>query len=179
MMVAVKQGVPEALGMNAQDWANKYLGGYIKMEAGQRREVIKEMVNDGMTQRQISDVLGVHQTTVSEDLRSDGNPSKANGDKPDSDESPSETKKKCAVDLELKEQAEEVRQRLVATRLFGQLIVYLDPRSMTAVERTEQTLCTRFNYLGPTTLRMRNPIMGWPLIRKRRLVTTHNPPTVG
>jgi hypothetical protein len=54
-MLAVEQGVPEALGMTPTEWANKHLGGRIKMEALQRREAVKEMRDDGMTQRQIGD----------------------------------------------------------------------------------------------------------------------------
>jgi hypothetical protein len=42
MMVAVKQGVPKALGMTSQEWANKYLGGYIRMEASQRRDTVRD-----------------------------------------------------------------------------------------------------------------------------------------
>jgi predicted transcriptional regulator len=46
------------------------------MEAGQRREAVREMVNDGMTQRKIGDVLGVGQKTVSRDLNFESNDSK-------------------------------------------------------------------------------------------------------
>jgi hypothetical protein len=62
--------------MSAPEWANKDLGGYIKMEALQRREVIKEMSQDGMTQRQIGEVLGISQPTVKRDLDFDSNVSK-------------------------------------------------------------------------------------------------------
>jgi hypothetical protein len=68
------------------------------------------MVNEKMTQQQIGDVLGVHHDTVRRDLNA------ANAAKSE--------KHLSKVDEELAEQAEERRQRIVATRFFGQLITY-------------------------------------------------------
>jgi predicted transcriptional regulator len=67
--------------MPPQQWANEHLGGYIKMELDDRREIVRELADDGMSQRQISVVLGVAQSTVSEDR----NRSKTNGKESDSD----------------------------------------------------------------------------------------------
>jgi DNA-binding CsgD family transcriptional regulator len=60
---------------------------------------IKKMTTNGMSQRQIGDVLGVHQATVSEDLHFDGFPSKTNGEDPDSDGNPSAWKAKHEAEL--------------------------------------------------------------------------------
>jgi hypothetical protein len=57
------------------------------------------------------------------DLHFDQNRSKlkggTKGESADSDQNRSNTTRKCAVDLKLEEEAEELRQRSVATRLFG------------------------------------------------------------
>jgi transcriptional regulator with XRE-family HTH domain len=65
MTLAVKQGVPEALGMSTEQWVNEHLGGYIKMAAPERLEAVKEMTANRMTQYEVANVLGINQSTVS------------------------------------------------------------------------------------------------------------------
>jgi hypothetical protein len=87
MMVAVRQGVPEALGMTP-----------------------KELANYGMNQCQIGDVLGVHRETVRRDAANAAkttdnakngdavNPSKTNGEEPDCDGNPPKTEKRKGLE---------------------------------------------------------------------------------
>lgn len=64
---AKQQGVPEALGMTLPEWVNAYLGGYTKMAIKARKEVVKELIGEGMSQRQIAEVVGVDEKTVRND----------------------------------------------------------------------------------------------------------------
>lgn len=71
---AQRMGVPDALGLTTQQWVNQRLGGYIKMTIGDRREVVNELAEEGMSTREIAGVIGVHHSTVAEDLSVVGNP---------------------------------------------------------------------------------------------------------
>jgi predicted transcriptional regulator len=61
--------------------------------------VVKEMADEGMTQHQIGDVLGVHQRTVWNDLHVDEKASDANGEEVDFDENASRPKKNSVKDF--------------------------------------------------------------------------------
>jgi transposase len=62
-----------------EQWVTTRIGGYVRLSVEERREAVKELTGEGMSQREVAEVLGVHQTTVHEDLKSDGNSSqKAN-----------------------------------------------------------------------------------------------------
>jgi len=69
--LAKRLGVPKALGLTTEQWVNDRLGGYIKREVEERREIVKELVAEGMSQRGISEVLGVDEGTVRGDLRAE------------------------------------------------------------------------------------------------------------
>jgi predicted transcriptional regulator len=62
-------GVPSALGLSTREWVEQRLGGYVRMSIPERREAVAELADEGMTQRQIGDVLGVSPATVNEDLK--------------------------------------------------------------------------------------------------------------
>lgn len=62
-----RQGVPQALGLTTREWVNERLGGYVRLSIEERREAVKELTDDGMTQRQAADVLGVDEKTVRRD----------------------------------------------------------------------------------------------------------------
>jgi transcriptional regulator with XRE-family HTH domain len=62
-------GVPQALGLSTREWVEQRLGGYVRMSIPERREAVAELADEGMTQRQIGDVLGVDHATVNRDLR--------------------------------------------------------------------------------------------------------------
>lgn len=66
-----RQGIPEALGLTTRQWVNDRLGGYVRLSIEERREAAKELTEEGMTQRQVADVLGVNQATVSRALDAD------------------------------------------------------------------------------------------------------------
>lgn len=61
-------GVPRALGLSTRDWVEQRLGGYVRMSLPERREAVAELTAEGMTQREVADVLGVSQKTVDRDL---------------------------------------------------------------------------------------------------------------
>jgi phage N-6-adenine-methyltransferase len=66
--VADRMGVPTALGLSTREWVEKRLGGYVRLSLPERREAVLELVNAGMTQREVADVLGVGVGTVNRDV---------------------------------------------------------------------------------------------------------------
>lgn len=62
-------GVPQALGLSTREWVDQRLGGYVRLSIPERREAVAELAAEGMAQREIADVLGTSQMTVSRDLR--------------------------------------------------------------------------------------------------------------
>lgn len=74
-------GVPKALGYGStKEWVNKRVGGYIKIDIEERRGRTKALEADGYTQEQTAEILGVSQSTVSNDINSnkDSDPSSEN-----------------------------------------------------------------------------------------------------
>jgi hypothetical protein len=65
--LAKRLGVPQALGLSVEDWVTARLGGYIKLSIPDRREAVEELAADGLSTREIGDVLGVDQSTVVRD----------------------------------------------------------------------------------------------------------------
>jgi hypothetical protein len=61
-------GVPNALGMSTREWVEDRLGGYVRMAIPERREAVAELAAEGLSQREIADVLGVSHKTVDRDL---------------------------------------------------------------------------------------------------------------
>ena len=55
---AHKQGIPGALGLTRREWAEKYHK-YLKIAPTDRRGAIAELTEQGMSQREIADTLGV------------------------------------------------------------------------------------------------------------------------
>lgn len=80
IVLAKKLGVPEALGLTTEEWVQTRLGGYVRMSIDERREVATELKNEGLTQREIGEVLGVDPSTISLDLKSREN-SRVNSEK--------------------------------------------------------------------------------------------------
>lgn len=66
---AERNGVPKALGLTTREWVTERLGGYIKLEIEDRREAVRELAANGMSQREIGDVLGVSPGTVNADVQ--------------------------------------------------------------------------------------------------------------
>jgi hypothetical protein len=65
---AERQGIPAALGLSLREWVSDRLGGYVRLEVPERREAVAELADEGMSQREIGDVLGVDHKTVGRDL---------------------------------------------------------------------------------------------------------------
>lgn len=60
-------GVPAALGLTTEEWVERRLGGYVRMSIPDRREAVAELTEEGMSTREIGDVLGVDNATVHRD----------------------------------------------------------------------------------------------------------------
>jgi len=71
--MAKRLGVPKALGLTVDQWVNDRLGGYVRHSVAERREAVKELAAEGMSQREIGGVLGVNEATVNRDLHSVAN----------------------------------------------------------------------------------------------------------
>jgi hypothetical protein len=62
-------GVPKALNMTTRAWVEERLGGYVKFSIGEeRKEAVKSLVDDGYSERQIPEILGIDRETVRKDL---------------------------------------------------------------------------------------------------------------
>lgn len=69
ILLAQRMGVPEALGMSTREWVDERLGGYVRLSIPERREAAKELtLQEGLSTRQVADVLGIRHTTVERDL---------------------------------------------------------------------------------------------------------------
>ncbi|HEX5995994.1 MAG TPA: MT-A70 family methyltransferase [Jiangellales bacterium] len=62
-------GVPKALGLSTRDWVEQRLGGYVRMNIADRKEAVRELASDDLSQREIADILGVDAATVNRDLK--------------------------------------------------------------------------------------------------------------
>jgi N6-adenosine-specific RNA methylase IME4/predicted transcriptional regulator len=61
--------VPKALGYRStKEWVNQRVGGYIKIDIGERRELAKKLTGEGYSQRDAADILGVSLGTVNSDV---------------------------------------------------------------------------------------------------------------
>jgi predicted transcriptional regulator len=117
IVLARNLGVPKALGMSVEDWVHKRLGGYVKLSIEERKEAAKELMNEGMTQREAAEVLGVDQSTISGDLKVDENPSKKAHPNREIDENPSTETEAQKQKREAKEQEQALQQTRVVRAL--------------------------------------------------------------
>jgi N6-adenosine-specific RNA methylase IME4 len=69
--LAKQLGVPKALGLTTERWVNERLGGYVRQSIPERREAVKELSAQGLSQRAIGEVLGVDEGTVRGDVRAE------------------------------------------------------------------------------------------------------------
>lgn len=65
---ADRQGIPAALGLTTREWVEDRLGGYVRLSLSDRREAVAELTEQGMTQREVAEVIGIGKTTVHDDL---------------------------------------------------------------------------------------------------------------
>lgn len=80
ILLATKLGVPKALGLTTEQWVSTKLGGYFRMAVKDRREAVRELKTDGMSNRGIAAVLGVDHQTVNNDVSGENSPAKQRGD---------------------------------------------------------------------------------------------------
>ena len=66
--LAERIGVPKAFGLTTREWVEGRLGGYVKLSIPERREAVNILAEEGMSARQIGDVLGVGKSTVDRDF---------------------------------------------------------------------------------------------------------------
>jgi N6-adenosine-specific RNA methylase IME4 len=106
---AAQQGVPAAMNMTLRQWVDECLGGYVRLAVEERRRVVAELSDEGLSQRQVADVVGISQSTVSDDR----NRSLEEGDTaPDQDLLDSDDRKRS---LEIQELARHDRPASVNT----------------------------------------------------------------
>ena len=63
--LARRMGVPQALGLTLEEWVDERLGGYIRLSDAEFHAAVLELRKEGLNQRQIAQVTGVNQSTVS------------------------------------------------------------------------------------------------------------------
>lgn len=72
-----RMGVPKALGLSTQEWVDTRLGGYVRMSIEDRREAVKELLEEGFSQRQTAEIIGVDEGTVRNDKKTAENSASA------------------------------------------------------------------------------------------------------
>jgi hypothetical protein len=106
--LAMRLGVPQALGLSLPEWVNGRLGGYIKLSMGDRHKAVQELTAPeengglGLSKRQAAIVLGVDEITVRRDQPATNvAPSRvkpqASDDQPATNVAPSRSCKHCKV----------------------------------------------------------------------------------
>jgi hypothetical protein len=78
-----KLGVPDALGLERREWVEDRLGGYMRLSIPERREAVGELTEEGFSQPEIADTLGVAQSTVSSDIHADDEPIEIDSSEPE------------------------------------------------------------------------------------------------
>jgi phage N-6-adenine-methyltransferase len=85
---AHKNGVPQALGYNdTRQWVQERIGGYFKYDADTRRGLVEDLRNDGHSNRDIGQILGVAEVTARRDGASNDAPPEENDNDSNEDES--------------------------------------------------------------------------------------------
>ena len=71
--IAERLGVPKALGLTLKQWVEERLRGYVRLSLKERAEAVKELIDEGLSQRAAARALGISKGTVQNDLaRTDG-----------------------------------------------------------------------------------------------------------
>jgi hypothetical protein len=65
--LAIKQGVPETLGLVPDEWRDVRLGGLVLKSIPERKQAVAELTADGFTRAEIAATLGVDERTVQRD----------------------------------------------------------------------------------------------------------------
>lgn len=75
--LAERIGVPKAFGLTTREWVEERLGGYVKLSIPDRREAVAELEEEGMSTREIGNVLGVDHATAARDSVANATPEEA------------------------------------------------------------------------------------------------------
>lgn len=67
IFLAEKIGVPKACGLTTQQWVEERLGGYVRLSIPDRREAGAELAEEGLSNVEAAEVLGVSDETVRRD----------------------------------------------------------------------------------------------------------------
>jgi hypothetical protein len=73
-----RRTVAKALGLSVEDWVNKRLGGYVRMSAAERLQVIEELKAEGLNNVAIGQVIGVDESQIRRDVSAKAEPSNKN-----------------------------------------------------------------------------------------------------
>lgn len=65
--LAKRLGIPQALGLETEQWVRERLGGYIRLTIDERREAVTNLTAEGHSTREVGEILGVSNATVSRD----------------------------------------------------------------------------------------------------------------
>jgi DNA-binding NarL/FixJ family response regulator len=65
-------GIPEALGLSPTEWAERRLAGHVRLSISERRRVVAELTENGMSAPEIASALGVNEKTVDRDRKAEG-----------------------------------------------------------------------------------------------------------
>jgi hypothetical protein len=77
--LAEKLGVPKTLGLSLREWVEDHLGGYVRLTLPERREAVAELTAEGMSSRQVADVLGVSKSTAAAEAQAVQNRTDSDG----------------------------------------------------------------------------------------------------
>ncbi len=67
--LAERIGVPKAFGLTTRQWVEERLGGYVRLSIPERREAVAELAEDGLSNVEAAEVLGVGEATVRRDKK--------------------------------------------------------------------------------------------------------------
>ncbi len=74
ILLAEQLGVPAALELTTREWVEQRLGGYMRLAIPERKEAAAELMQEGLSTREIGDVLGVDHATAARDIVANATP---------------------------------------------------------------------------------------------------------
>lgn len=97
---AFRQGIHTSLGMSRREWVQTYYKHLPRLPIEERRDAVAELSEEGMSEREIADTLGISKGTVRNDLREE-NDDLPNFGHPQPQETPSNQQKHVVGDEQL------------------------------------------------------------------------------
>jgi phage N-6-adenine-methyltransferase len=118
--VAQDLGIPQALGLTPQQWTEKRLAVQVRLSIPERRVVVAELTERGMSTREIGDVLGVDQKTVVNDRHAEEKSSDPKRDTAQQAESEPDAEEHSSPDPEPEPDEEDAVSPLTRSQLSNQ-----------------------------------------------------------